>query len=589
MTEGFVCPKCGSVQTKSCNLIRHVRTCSEGQSYLRCDNTKMDPPQTKYEQAFYPRDNHSVEEIAWLEYMQQKRGIHIHTARCGHGGQRVIQVAEKEFVPVDGFHPESGTVFQYNGCYWHGCPTCFPRPKDRERVIAKKNTRYPVTMEKAYQRTLANTDTLCAAGYKVVEVWSKHLGKIDKDNLPPLSQNAIYPYFIVYDFEAYQDKTVEEHPTPDLFYESEHVPVSVAISDNFSNHTDYLVDTNPELLITRFYENIRDRATAIRKAVREQFPLPHPQSVSERQRKLIREWRDQVPILGYNCGRYDLKLIQKYFMKHCANERGLKEASKNGKIMFLKSCNYKFLDIMNYLVPGTIYDKWVKAYEAELTKSWLPYEWFDSADKLDYPGLPPFSEWYSKLKQASVCTEAEYEECKRIFQDRGMTTFGDWLEYYNKLDVEPFLQAAANMRGFYAGLGIDIFKDAVSLPGVSLHYLMRKTLTNPGTPALYPPNLEAYKMLKGAVVGGPSLVFTRKHVVGETTIRNRCLANSKPVKTILGYDANSLYPSTMQYDMPCGRGVVVTYDNPEEAAQDLPMRIKTRKWFGFAEAEVVQV
>ena len=245
-------------------------------------------------------------------------------------------------------------------------------------------------MQKKYEQTLANTDKLRAAGYKVVEVWSNHLGKLDKDNLPPLSQNAIYPYSIVYDFEAYQDKTVEEHPTPDLFYEREHVPVSVAISDNFSNHTDYLVDTNPERLITRFYENIRDRATAIRKAVREQFPIPHPQSVTEKQRKLIREWRDQVPVLGYNCGRYDLKLIQKYFMKHCANERGLKEASKNGKIMFLKSCNYKFLDIMNYLAPGTTYESWVKAYEAELTKSWLPYEWFDSADKLAYPGLPPF-------------------------------------------------------------------------------------------------------------------------------------------------------------------------------------------------------
>ena len=167
---------------------------------------------------------------------------------------------------------------------------------------------------------------------------------------------------------------------------------------------------------------------------------------------------------------------------------------------------------MNYLAPGTTYDKWVKAYEAKQTKSWLPYEWFDSADKLDYPGLPPFPEWYSKLKQASVCTEAEHEKCKRIFQERGMTTFGDWLEYYNRLDVEPFLLAATNMRRFYADLGIDSFKDAVSLPGVSLHYLMCKTLANPATPPLFPPSLEAYKMLKGAVVGGPSLVFTRKHV-----------------------------------------------------------------------------
>ena len=93
-------------------------------------------------------------------------------------------------------------------------------------------------------------------------------------------------------------------------------------------------------------------------------------------------------------------------------------------------------------------------------------------------------------------------------------------------------------------------------------------------------------MLKGAIVGGPSLVFTRKHVVGETAIRSHCFPNSKPVKKILGYDVNSLYPSTMLEDMPCGPGVVVTYSDPVEAAQALPMRIKTNKWFGFAEVDI---
>jgi len=42
---------------------------------------------------------------------------------------------------------------------------------------------------------------------------------------------------------------------------------------------------------------------------------------------------------------------------------------------------------MNYLAPGTSYDEWVKAYGCKLTKSWFPYEWFDSPDKLTYPDL----------------------------------------------------------------------------------------------------------------------------------------------------------------------------------------------------------
>ena len=41
-----------------------------------------------------------------------------------------------------------------------------------------------------------------------------------------------------------------------------------------------------------------------------------------------------------------------------------------------------------------------------------------------------------------------------------MQTFGDWLEYYNNLDVSPFLEALVKMRDFYTGLGVDIFKEA---------------------------------------------------------------------------------------------------------------------------------
>ena len=38
-----------------------------------------------------------------------------------------------------------------------------------------------------------------------------------------------------------------------------------------------------------------------------------------------------------------------------------------------------------------------------------------------------------------------------------MKTFVDWLEYYNNLDVGPFLEALEKMR-FYSGLGVNILK-----------------------------------------------------------------------------------------------------------------------------------
>ena len=67
----------------------------------------------------------------------------------------------------------------------------------------------------------------------------------------------------------------------------------------------------------------------------------------------------------------------------------------------------------------------------------------------------------------------EWKGCKRVFEEKGMCTYADWLRYYNNLYVAPGLEALEKMRAFYTEKGIDILKDAVSISGVSLHYLLR--------------------------------------------------------------------------------------------------------------------
>ena len=247
---------------------------------------------------------------------------------------------------------------------------------------------------------------------------------------------------------------------------------------------------------------------------------------------------------------------------------------------------FKFLDVTNYLSSGITYDKWVKTYGAKQTKSWLPYEWFDSADKLHYKGPPSYWCWYSQLKNEFTLTPKEYDECKRVFQERGMKTFGDWLEYYNNLDVTSFLETLEKMKAYYTKLGVDIFKDAVTLPGVSMQYTLRGTLRQRKAPELYAPGPEAHEMLKAAVVGGPSLVFTRKHVAGQTRIRSHKYDLARIVTRILGFDANSLYPSTMAKEMPCGKEFVEHYEDPAQAAKELIAKMYLKRWFGFAEVDI---
>ena len=142
------------------------------------------------------------------------------------------------------------------------------------------------------------------------------------------------------------------------------------------------------------------------------------------------------------------------------------------------------------------------------------------------------------------------------------------------------------MKAFYTKIGVDIFNDAVSLPGISMQYIIRRTLRGRDTPELYAPGPEAYEMLKAAVVGGPSLVFTRKHVAGETRIRSHKYDLARIMKRYFGYDASSLYPSTMAKEMPCGKETVVHYEDPVQAAQDLIPRMYSKRWFGFAEVDI---
>ena len=276
-----------------------------------------------------------------------------------------------------------------------------------------------------------------------------------------------------------------------LTYENMHVPISVSIGDTLAREPTHICDPDPKEMIKKFMEELKRRGRNIRALVRQEFMPTDAHLFTRRHRNELMEWCDQVPVLGFNCGRYDLNLIKEHFAELLADiTNKVQVAKKANTTMFMKTAHFRFLDIINYLGPGTGYEAWVKAYGCSAQKSWLPYEWLDTPEKLNYPGLPDYPAWYSKLKGGFVLKLSEFKECKRIFKERGMHTFTDWLRYYNNLDMAPGLEALEKMRAFYTEKGIDILKDAVSLQGVSLHYLLRGTIEWGAN--LYSPCEEAY-------------------------------------------------------------------------------------------------
>ena len=570
----YACIHCKARFTQATHLQRHAERCAQGKTVIDCPGEKVEAPQTAYEKAFYPKHKASKESIQWLEYVAKHWKIPIHHAMSGHGGERWI-----ENRPVDGYNHEKKLVLQYHGCYWHGCPKCY---QDRDKIIERGDR----TREDLFQATMRRTAYLRKVGYKVIECWACEVGDKYIEQLPEAKTKS-YPHAILYDFEAYGDNNQRKEPTSTLTIENAHVPISVSIGDTLEREPTHICEKDPAELVRKFMGELERRGKNIRKKVRDEFMPADVNLIPKDQRKKIEEWCDQVPVLGFNSGTYDLNLIKKYFAEKLADTTNKVRVAKHGnKIMFILTSGFRFLDIINYLAPGTSYEKWVKAYECKTVKSWFPYEWFDRPEKLDYPGLPDYPHWYSKLKDEFTLKLSEWKACKQLFREKRMKTFKEWVCYYNNLDVAPGLEALEKMRNFYTEKGIDIMKDAVSIPGVSLHYLLRGAIERKAE--LYSPSLEAYCMLKEAVVGGPSLVFTRYHEVGKTRIRSHQIAEPKLCQNILGYDANALYLSTMLRDMPCGKERVVHYtgEYQTDGTPVLTHRLKERSWFGYAEIDI---
>ena len=82
------------------------------------------------------------------------------------------------------------------------------------------------------------------------------------------------------------------------------------------------------------------------------------------------KWIGQVPVIGFNSGKYDLNMIKQYFVERIAENVNakIKVTKKDNNYMFLTTSWFKFLDIKNFLAPGMNYEKWCKSLECFLHK-----------------------------------------------------------------------------------------------------------------------------------------------------------------------------------------------------------------------------
>lgn len=208
--------------------------------------------------------------------------------------------------------------------------------------------------------------------------------------------------------------------------------------------------------------------------------------------KGLEEYISQIPLISFNGGGYDMNLNKSYgLISILSSETGgiSFSALKANKYMAIANKYVKFLDMCNYLAPGTSYEKYVKAYGCDLQKGFFPYEWLDSVEKLKEDKLPPFEAFYSTLRSCnSLCTDDDptgqvnYKMIQDVWTDLDMETMEDFLIWYNNLDVIPFTQAIEKQKQFYKKYGLDMFKDGISLPGLAEKIMFKEGRRRCDTP-----------------------------------------------------------------------------------------------------------
>ena len=135
--------------------------------------------------------------------------------------------------------------------------------------------------------------------------------------------------------------------------ESAHVPISVSIGDTLEKEPTHICEKNPAELISKFMKELQRREKNIGERVGEEFLPKDLNLLPKDQQKKMCEWCNEVPVVGFNSGAYDLNLIKSHFASAVAEEnKKVKVAKKGNKTMFLLTSGVRFLDIMNYLGPG---------------------------------------------------------------------------------------------------------------------------------------------------------------------------------------------------------------------------------------------
>ena len=404
--------------------------------------------------------------------------------------------------------------------------------------------------------------------------------RLDDEGFGVIEYLRYYPYRATFDFECYFSDERLPPNSDKLQWSARHVPLSASVASNVPGHEDaqcYVTNGDSDKLVEDMmahlitisdaaYDSLLPSYTDVMDNLKEQASVwdkvaatahdddengnktVNPYKTLEKQ---LQTWLHQLPVLGFNSGKYDPNTIKRFFVPLLIRNSDAEQAScfvikRHNYSMCLSTDKLKIIDMVNFLAPGYSYDKYLKAYGCDLQKGHFPYEYMDDIVKLEDCDLPPQEAFYSRLNNEGISDE-DYALCQVAWRDNQMKTMRDFLVWYNNRDVIPFLQAIDKQFAFYQQHNIDMFKDGISVPGLTLLYLFNYLPSKTYFTVFNKTNSDLHHLVKNNIVGGPAIIFHRYHEKDITKIRGE-----ETCRSIVGYDANALYLWALMQDMPTG-------------------------------------
>ena len=240
--------------------------------------------------------------------------------------------------------------------------------------------------------------------------------------------------------------------------------------------------------------------------------------------------------------------------------------------MTLQYTSLIFLDILLYLAIGTSLDRYQQCFLGGPSQKWhFPYTWLTNEACLKATKLPARKHFDNKMKKTKLSRD-EYKICQDLWVEHGCKTMKDFVLAYNRSDIINLPECTARHAEFFRTLGVDLWKDGVSLPSLAMNYMFGTVAEGVNFVVADKKNTTFYWKLRNSMIGGLSIIINREMISGVTAIR----PGGKLCQRVVSLDSNNLYTGVLKYDMPTG--FFCTYSAPEYK------RVRSHQ-FGFLAVE----